>query len=392
MQRTLVTLLVLLLAAGVWSHEAYATTRAPASFHAGQSLIAASSSPGNSYAVGASVVLTAPVSGDFSAVGGSVITASPVAGDELLLGGSVSSRSTIAGDLRAIGGSINVTEPVGGDLIAMGFSVEDSERVTGTTFVVALNTTLSGGADGPVSIYGNNVALGGNFRGDVTIIAGGHVGLAPGTVIHGKLSYQSPDVASIPDTASIVGGVTYTNASYLPDVGTSRLLAYLSIGFFLVARIIGTLILAGLLAGLFPFFARSIVERFERMRVREMLLLLLLGFGVFVATPIVIGLLMLTFIGIGLAILLLILYALLFLLAFIYAGIIAGNVLARRFQHRKHVLWHDGIVGMAIVSLILLVPFIGIAVVFLLAFFSAGLLLQMFFRFAFPHEAPSQSA
>ena len=61
--------------------------------------------------------------------------------------------------------------------------------------------------------------------------------------------------------ATIVGGVKYTNASYLPDVGTSRILALVSIGFFLFARILGALILAGLLSGLFPKFAETIVDR-----------------------------------------------------------------------------------------------------------------------------------
>lgn len=388
MRRVSALIVVLLVATGVWAHETYAAAHPTASFSAAQSVVAASSSPGNAYAMGASVVLTAPVAGDFVACGGSVITAAPVSGDDLLCGGSVSSRSSVAGDLRAAGGSVVVAEPVGGDLVALGFSVEDAGRASGSVFIAALNATLSDGAEGPVTIYGNNVALSGEYKSDVTIVAGGHVGLAPGTVIRGKLTYEAPDVASIPDSASILGGVKYTNASYLPDVGTSRMLAYLSLGFFLIARIIGTLILAGLIAGLFPGFARAVVERVEGMRMREMLLLELLGFGVAVATPIVIGLLLLTFIGIGLAVLLFILYALLVLLAFIYAGIAAGNMLARRLRHREHVLWHDGLVGMALVSLVLLVPFVGLALVAAVTFFSAGVLLQMFFRFAFPHEAP----
>lgn len=389
MKRTSLALLVVcLLATGVQASHAYAARLiAPASsFRAAQSLVAASSSPGNAYAVGASIVLTAPVAGDFLALGGSVITAAPVAGDDLIFGGSVSSRSAVAGDLRAIGGGIEVAESVGGDLVAIGFSVSDFGRAKGSVFIIALNTTLGNGSDGPVTIYGNNVALAGDFRGDVTIVAGGHVALAPGTMIRGKLSYQAPDVATIPASAIIVGGVTYTNASYLPDVGTSRMLAFVSIGFFLVARIIGTLILAGLLAGLFPGLAHAVTSHVLHMRLRHMLLLLLLGFGVCVATPIVIGLLLLTFVGIGLAILLFILYALLFLLAFVYAGIVTGSMLSRRIQGREEVLWHDGLVGMAIVSGVLLIPFVGIGIVLLLTLFSAGTLLQMFFRFAFPHE------
>lgn len=364
-----------------------ASAAAPASFRAAQSVVAASSSPGNAYAVGASVVLTAPVAGDFLALGGSVISAAPVAGDDLIFGGSVSSRSRVAGDLRAIGGSIEITEPVAGDLVAIGYAVRDSGRASGSVFIIAANTTMSNGALGSVTIYGNNVSLGGDFAGDVAIVAGGRVALADGTVIRGKLSYEAPDIAIIPETATILGGVVYTNATYLPDVGTSRMLAFMSIGFFLVARIIGALILAGLFAGLFPDFARAITSRVSTMRLRSMLLLLLLGFGIFVATPIVIGLLMLTFVGIGLALLLFVLYALLFLLAFIYAGIMTGSMLMRRLRGRGQVLWHDGVIGMTLVSLMALVPFFGVFVVILLTLFSAGTLLQMFFRFAFPQDS-----
>ena len=385
MKRILLTLLVAgLLPTGVLA--ARAATAAPASFQAAQSLVAASSSPGNAYAVGASVVLTAPVAGDFLALGGSVITAAPVSGDDLIFGGSVSSRSSVAGDLRAVGGSIDISEPIAGDLVAIGFSVHDTGRASGSTFIIALNTTMGNGAVGPVTIYGNNIALSGEFMSDVNIVAGGRVSLASGTVIHGKLSYEAPDVASIPASVSVEGGVVYTNASYLPDVGTSRILSFVSIGFFLIARIIGALILAGLIAGLFASFAESLVEQISLMRVRRMLLLLLLGFGIFVATPIVIGLLLLTFIGIGVALLLLILYALLFLLALIYAGVVIGGVFARRVLHREQILWHDGVLGMAVLSVVLLVPYIGLIIVLVLTLFSAGTLLQLFYRFAFPHE------
>ncbi|MFI5260720.1 MAG: hypothetical protein ACHQU0_02930 [Candidatus Paceibacteria bacterium] len=389
MNRTFLMLLVAFLLP-TSAFAARSAMPALASFSAAQSLVAASSSPGNSYALGASVVLTAPVAGDFSALGGSVITAAPVAGDDLIVAGSVSSRASVAGDLRSIGGSIEVGEPVAGDLVALGFSVHDSGRAKGSVFIIAANATVSDGASGPVTIYGNNVALGGDFSGDVTVIAGGHLSLAPGTVIHGKLSYEAPDIASIPASVTISGGSTYTNASYLPDIGTSRTLAFLSIGFFLVARIIGMLILAGLFAGLFPKFAKELNEHVSVMRLRGILLATLLGFAILVATPLVIVLLALTFVGLGLAFLLLILYALLLLLSFIYAGILVGGLLVRRFWKREQVLWHDGVLGMTVLSLTALVPFIGFFVVLALTLFSIGMLLQLFFRFAFPHEKETQ--
>lgn len=358
----------------------------PASFSVAQSLVVASSSPGNSYVAGASVVLTAPVAGDFLACGGSIVTASSIEGDTLLLAGSIHSRASIEGDFRAIGGSITIDEAIAGDLFVAGFSIQDTGRVGGDTFIIGANTTLANGAEGPVTVYGNNVSLAGDFAGDVHIFAMGRLTLAPNTHIGGVLSYEAPETASIPKTAVIAKGVTYTNASYLPDVGTSRTLAFFSIWLFIIVRIIGALLLAGLLTGLFPRFAELLVTRLSVSRPRDLLLTLLLGFALCVATPIIILLLFLTFVGSGVALLLCILYTLLFLLALVYAGILLGGTLIRRFRKRERILWHDGVVGVLMLSIVALIPYIGLIAVFLVTLFSAGVLLQVFFRFAFSYE------
>jgi len=361
-------------------------TDAPSSFSAARSLITASSSPGNSYAAGISVVVTAPVAGDLSAVGGSVVVTAPVAGDEMLVAGTVYSRARVSGDLRTLGGSIHIEEPIAGDLVAFGFSVQDTGRVAGSVFIGAVDIAVSDGAAGPVTLYGNSVSLAGDFESDVTVIASGRLTLAARTTIRGKLSYQAPETAAIPASATILGGVEYTNASYLPDAGTSRILGFVSIGLFLFARILGALIVAGLLAGLFPRLSDAISERAHTKDMRSILLTMLLGFAVLVATPVLLILLSLTFVGFGIALLLSILYALLAFLAVLYAGILLGSMFARRFMHRSTALWHDGVLGMLALSLISLVPVAGLFVVMLLTLFSAGTLLHLFFRFAFPHE------
>lgn len=358
----------------------------PASFSAAQSLLVASSSLGNAYATGASTVLIAPVGGDFSAAGGSILTAASVGGDELLLAGSIHSRAPVEGDVRALGGSITIDEPIQGDLVAFGYSVYDAGHAGGDVFIAAANTTLANGASGPVTIYGNNISLAGDFGSSVHIFAGGRVTLAASTTIRGTLSYQAPEPALIPDSATILGGVQYKNASYLPNVGTSRILALVSVGFFLFARILGALLLAGLLAGLFPRLAEMVVDRAYTGRPRHILLTTLLGFAIFVATPMLFVILLLTFVGIGFAFLLLVIYALLVLLSFLYAGILLGGVLVRRYVRRETILWHDGILGMLALSIVALVPVIGFFAVFLLTAFSSGALLQIFFHFAFPRE------
>ena len=359
---------------------------APASFSAARSVLVASSSPGNAYAAGFSVVRTANVVGDLSAFGGSIITAAPVSGDELLLAGSIYSRARVGGDFRAVGGSITIEEPVQGDLVAFGFSVRDSGRAGGSVLIVAANASLTNGAEGPVTIYGNTVSLAGDFAGNVNIVASGRITLSASTTIKGSLSYESPEPAIIPASAIILDGVEYTNASYLPDIGTSRILALMSIGFFLFVRILGALILAGLLAGLFPRLAVAVVERATTARPHRILLTILLGFAVLVVTPVLFLLLALTFVGIGLALLLLITYAFILLLSLIYAGILLGSILTRRYTHRDSVLWHDGVLGMLALSFLALVPYIGPFIILFFTTFSAGALLLIFFHFAFPHE------
>ena len=113
-----------------------------------------------------------------------------------------------------------------------GLSVTDAGRAGGSVFIVALNTVLANGASGPVTIYGNNVSLAGDFAGDVKVVASGNVTIQPNTIIHGTFSYESPETATIPASATIDGTTTYTNISYLPNAGTSHALAVASVGFF----------------------------------------------------------------------------------------------------------------------------------------------------------------
>ncbi len=386
MQRTLSILFIALISTGAYLPPHALAARGPASFSFGRSLIVASSSPGNVYLAGISVVNTAPIVGDLSSIGGSIVAASPVQGDVLLLAGSVRSRSSVAGSVRALGGGVTIEGSIGGDLVALGYSVHDSARTQGSTFIIAVDAILSNGAAGPVIIYGNNISLAGDFAGNVTLVALGNVSLAEDTTIRGKLTYESPKEETFPTSAKILGGIVYTNASYLPDIGTSRILALVSIGFFVFARLLGALILAGLLAGLFPRLAEAVALRAYEGRPRNILLTMLLGFGILVATPVLIILLALTFVGIGLALLLLVLYALLVLLSLLYAGILLGSMFARRFMKRETVLWRDGIVGMLALSLVAFVPVIGLLIVLILSLFSAGALLLVSFHFAFPHE------
>ncbi len=365
---------------------AMAARAVPASFAAKQSLIFASSTPGNAYGTGAAVTVTAPVGGDLTAGGGSVVDAAPVSGDALLVGGTISIRSLVKGDVRSVAGHLVLDAPVGGDLAALAYAVDARTLIGGSTLIGAGTANVTGGATGPVKIYANDVSLAGHFGSNVTVVAAGHLTVAASTTIAGTLIYQAPESAVIPASASI-GAVRYSSPSYLPPAGTSHVLAFASVGILLLARIIGALILAGLLAGLFPRLASTVSARALESSMRRILLTMLLGFAALVATPVLILLLALTFVGYGIALILLIAYGLLVTLSYTYAGILLGGIGASRFERRSSIFWRDGILGMFILSLVALVPILGLIIMLLLMTFVGGVLLTLFFKLAFPHEA-----
>ncbi|MFA7302242.1 MAG: hypothetical protein WC030_00640 [Candidatus Paceibacterota bacterium] len=359
--------------------------RGETAFLPAHELLATSTALGNAYTAGASVVVTSPVSADLTVVGGAVVSAGSVAGDALFVGGSVSSRAPVKGDLRAAGGTIILNEAVAGDVVALGYRVDEVGRAGGSVFVVAANASLMNGAGGPVTVYGNNVFLAGDFARDVRIVAGGSVTFGKDTTIRGRLSYEAPEPARNLDSVAVLGGVEYASASYLPDAGTSRALALASIGVFLLVRILGALILAGLLTGLFPGLARTITDKVSKGRLRSLLLTTLLGVAALIAAPIIIVLTAVTFVGFGVALFLGVAYALLVILAAMYAGILLGTLCVRRLSRRQNVLWRDGVLGMLGLSLVALVPIVGGLLVGVLTAFTAGTLLTLFFGFAFPH-------
>lgn len=350
-----------------------------------RSLVVSSSTPSNAYYAAGTFVLSGTTGGDLSALAGTIFvgpTAS-VGSDALLVGGTVALEAPVAGDVRALGGKVSFTAPIGGDEVAIGGAVEDLGGGAKSVFIVGENVTMAAGAGGPVTIYANNVALSGAFTGNVRVVAAGRVSLLEGTTINGTLTYQSPEQALIADSAVVKGGVTYTGASYLPSSAQAHALALAAAGVFMLVKILGALILAGLIAGLFPVLAQTIAEDAFAKPVRSVLLTTLLGFALLVATPVLLLFLALTFVGLGLALLLGLLYTLLVLLAFVYTGILAGAALARTLWKRETILWHDAVVGMFVITLITFVPFAGLLVIFLLAAFAAGALAKMFYTTAF---------
>ncbi len=375
------TLLVLALAAILIPGTALAST-----VRTDRTLVISEPIPDNAYLGGTDVNVVVPLPGDVLAGGGTLTLSAPVAGDALLAGGRIDIAKQVAGDVRAVGGSILIQDKVGGDLVLAGGTVT-VKGTASSTRIAGGKVVLENGASGPVVIYGADVTLGGEYAGDVEVIASDRLTLADGAVIHGALKYNAPQEANIPSTASVLGGVIYTgSSSYLPTTEEAKRFAIAGAGVLLVVRVIAAVIAAGLFAGLFPAFTVQVVDRALSRSPRRFILLALLGFAVVIATPVLILLLLLSFVGMALGVLLILLYALLIILGYLYAGVLAGAALSRGLLKRPGTSWRAAVVGVAVLYLVGAIPALGPAVVLVLTAAAIGTIVSIAYRFAFAKE------
>ena len=374
MKRRLLALALLLVIPGITLASTVRTDR---------TLVISEPIADNAYLTGTDVNVSAPIGGDLLAAGGTLTLSAAVSGDATLAGGTIDLKRPVAGDVRAAGGRIIIEDTVGGDLILAGGSVV----VTGTassTRIAGASVRLENGATGPVVIYGGDVYLAGEYLGDVEVVASERLTLGEGTRIHGVLKYNAPQQAGVPASTAVDGGVVYTGASaYLPTVEEAKRFAIAGAGVFFVASVIAAVIAAGLLAGLFPRFTSRVTERVLARSPRRFVLFALLGFAVTVATPALIILLLISFVGTVVAVLLLLAYLSLLLVGYLYAGILVGAAIMRGLFKRQGVSWRGAVLGMFVLYLVGIIPVVGKVFVLVLSAAAIGAIVAIAYGFAF---------
>lgn len=352
-----------------------------ATMDAARSLVVSEPVADNAYLIGADVTVASPVARDLTAAGATIVTSVPLSADAMLAAGTVDVRRAVAGDLRALGGRVRVGDVVSGDLVAIAGTVEVLAPPA-YAWLAGGDVRVTNGAAGPVTVYGSRVVLSGEFAGDVDAIVSDELVIAEGTVIRGTLRYNAPQETLIPTSASY-GGLQYTGSAYLPTTEEAQNFALLASALFFLIRILAGLIAVGVLAGLFPHFSQAVADEALSRSLLRFLLLTLLGFGIMVATPVLILILFASFAGAAIAFVVLVAYLLLLLIGYFYAAVIAGAILARRLVKRTQTLWRDAVLGMLALSVIALVPVLGWTVFLILFAASVGAIALLSYRYAF---------
>lgn len=239
---------------------------------------------------GGEFAISDEVPGDVMATGGTITFTGIAHGDYLGAGGSQTIGGQIDGALRAAGGEVEVESRVGRNATVAGGSIElrRGSVVAGSAYLAGGSVVVDGRVDQSLRIAAGDVVLRGEIGENVTIEAG-TLRIAEGTRIGGNLRYRTAANRATIEPGVVVEGET----AVLPPRPPSRfplVLRLVTLGGFLVAGAVAVL--------LAPRTAAASADAIWTRPGAS------LGYGILwmVLLPVVAALLMVTVVGIPLAI------------------------------------------------------------------------------------------
>lgn len=268
------------------------------------------------------------------------------------IGGNIDISQPVLGPLIAIGGNVTVSAPVTGPshLVGGNVTIASNTPMKGDVSVAGGDVTIDGPIDGRLHAAGGTVRIGGIVTGNASIAAG-RLELGPGARIQGKLTFRGDDLRQDP-AAQVVGGIE-RHASYQNLHGHTD---HFLLGWFWT---VGLMVLAGIIAAALP----DVSSRMARELREHPGATLISGFLAFTAIPIAGLLLMLTIVGIPIALLGLMAYGILLLMGYAWLAVIVGGMVLDRVkpQAAARAGWRAGVavLTMLAIALIARVPYIG---------------------------------
>jgi cytoskeletal protein CcmA (bactofilin family) len=317
---------------------------------------------------GGETVLDKPVDGNAFAAGGRVEVRERVEKSAFVSGGDVTIAGSIGRDLFAAGGDLRLEGEVEGKARAAGETLRMSSgaRIGREAWFAGGMIEIDGAIGAGLRAYGGRIVINGRVGGDVEL-AGENIRLGPDARIAGRVVYRSRDDIVVDPAAQVAGGISKSSKDreWLRKVGRGATIA----GSVTVA--LGMLLLGGVLVLGMPRFSREAAASIRRMPWQ----VLGLGCAMLIGVPAVIAILIVTLVGIPLALLLAFSYVALLLLGYLIAAIFVGDQALERIDAAKldSVWWRALFLVLAVIALAFVrqVPVVGGIACFLL--FLAGI-------------------
>ena len=269
------------------------------------------------------------------------------------IGGNENISQPVKASLIALGGNITVSAPVTGhaQLVGGRVTIDPGVAMVGDVSVAGGDVTVDGAIDGRLKVAAGKVRINGPVSGDASIAAG-TLELGPDARVKGKLTFRGDELRQDP-AAQVTGGIERIAPHHWHNRTPGERFLY---GWFWT---VGLMVLAAIIAGVAP----GVSNRMARELREHPGSTLISGFLAFTAIPVLGVLLMLTIIGIPIALLALMAYGFLLLVGYAWAAVIAGGLVLDRVKPKVAALaaWRVGAAVLAtlVIALLARVPYLG---------------------------------
>ena len=308
-----------------------------------------------------------PVEGDAFIVSPHLNLTQPVKGDALIAGGSASVSAPLGGDLYGAGGSVLLESTVARNARIAGGRVEIATlgQVAGKTTLAGGRVTVLGKAGHQLTVFAEHVTLDGQVDGNVTIAAR-TLTIGPHTRVAGRLTCRGAVPAQRDPAAVITGGMNYLSFDFEDETyqPVAKVVAWVSA----IALTVGLFVIGTLAIILMP----NVTERMSRLGRRRPMSSLGFGLVAIICVPIAIVVLMLTIVGIPLALMLLMAWPMILLLGYLAGVMTVSDAMAgaRAGAKGRRVLLLGA--GLGIMLLFARVPIAGWGIGMLLVILGIG--------------------
>lgn len=328
------------------------------------------------YVAGSEVSVNQPVLGDLSVGGGTVTVNAPVSGSVQSLGGTVILNNTVGGNVRVVGGTVIIMKNVKGNLVVGGGNVrvQQGVEIGGSVLALAGDTIIEGNVAGSLKSRGGSLTLNGIVRGEADL-QGDSVTLNGQILGNTILAARSITTGA---SASMAKNLTYWQATGERDFGTTvkgtvtfdpsiaikeptKESGVGILAAFITAITIYSVLSGALVIGLFLLVSKTFFKDSAKTLKAKPGASFITGLLYFLLTPIATVLLLITVIGLPIAIAI----ALMFALSILFAKALTAMVFARYIEAQYKKKWSTWMLFLISLGLFLalkvidIIPIIG---------------------------------
>ena len=321
---------------------------------------------GDFYGAAGKVNISGSVTEDVLAAGGQVKINGSIGEDATIFGITVDTHGTVGDDLRVVAGEVTIADPVMGDLFVLGgvVTILSTASISGDVIVYAGQLTVEGSVGGDILGSVDTIRVDSDVSGDIDVSTLS-LTLGDRANVAGSVKYVSNELAVRAQNA-VVGGELIRNDPVIMTVSST-----------IKTILVPTLVL--MFSVLIWFLiSKQTLNKVSKRAIIKSPKPILLGCSVILFAPVAISMLLVSVIGSLVGIVFALIYLLLITLSTTAATAVVGQIMMRMFnQPEKELTLITVVVGVVGVSLLMLLPVLGLLLIVGFMILSVGAMVDL---------------